>query len=218
MENLIAWPEPRLALKACECSIDSCHEAVAAELEARPMCLDHFVSISTREMDIRSACLDATPVDTAAAWSLKNFLAACAQQAEDLAQYEDTAGKMANTRLMEITRRCSELGRRLRRSPRVAASFPVWLRREDERNTWEEETWTSTVSRHGAGFVCRRSVEVNGLVVLCRRDKGYRAQARVVYSRFDAEGRRHIGVELLNGENFWDTPQPGSASLSPLSS
>src|SRR5580704_11611734 len=125
MENLIAWSEPRLALKACECSIDSCHESVAAELEARPVCVDHFVSMSAREMDIRSACLDATPIDTAAAWSLKNFLTACAQQAEDLAQHEDTGGRSAKTRLTEITRRCSELGRRLRRSPRVAASFPV---------------------------------------------------------------------------------------------
>src|SRR6202161_3141084 len=99
MENLIVWPEPRLALKACECSIDSCHEPVAAELEARPMCLDHFVSISAREMDIRSACLDATPVDTAAACSLKNFLTSCAQQAETLAQQEDACGRTAKGRL-----------------------------------------------------------------------------------------------------------------------
>jgi len=28
----------------------------------------------------------------------------------------------------------------------------------------------------------------------------------VVYSRFDSEGRRHIGVELLGREDFWDLP------------
>jgi hypothetical protein len=102
------------------------------------------------------------------------------------------------------------------RLPRLEASVPVWLRREDARHTWEEETWTSTVSRHGAGFVCRHSVEINGIVVLCRRDKGYRVQARVVYSRLDAEGRRQVGVELLGRDDFWDPPNqvPPRAILS----
>jgi hypothetical protein len=203
----IAWPESRLALKASQCSVDSCSEAVAAELENRPMCLDHFLSESLREMDLRSGCLNVLPVDTTAASALKNFLTACSLQAKELAENQEFASKLAKTRLAEITRRCSQLAQRLRRSPRVAASVPVWLRREDERNTWEEETWTSTLSRHGAGFVCRHSVEINGFVVLCRRDKGSRAQARVVYSRFDSEGRRHIGVELLDREDFWDLPK-----------
>jgi hypothetical protein len=207
MESQIAWPEPRPALVASQCSVDCCREAVAAELETRPMCLDHFLSLSVCEMDSRSACLNVTPVDTAAASALKSFLTECARQAKEIAQNEEFASKSATTRLAEITRRCSQLAQRLRRSPRVAASVPVWLRREDERNTWEEETWTSTLSRHGAGFVCRHSVEINGFVVLCRRDKGSRAQARVVYSRFDSEGRRHIGVELLDRDDFWDLPQ-----------
>ena len=42
--------------------------------------------------------------------------------------------------------------------------------------------------------------------MVCRSDKGFRAQARVVYSHLDAEGRRHIGVELLDREDFWDQP------------
>jgi hypothetical protein len=32
-------------------------------------------------------------------------------------------------------------------------------------------------------------------------------EARVVYSRFDSEGRRHIGVELLGRDDFWDPQQ-----------
>jgi hypothetical protein len=207
MESQIAWPEARPALKASECSVDNCTEAVAAELESRPVCFNHFLSVSLREMDSRSACLNVTPVNTAAAAALKNFLNACSQQASELAGNVEFADSSARARLAEITRRCSQLGRRLRRSPRVAASVPVWLRREDERNTWEEETWTSTLSRHGAGFVCRHAVEINGFVVVCRRDKGSRAQARVVYSHLDSEGRRHIGVELLDRDDFWDLPR-----------
>jgi PilZ domain-containing protein len=85
----------------------------------------------------------------------------------------------------------------------LATEVPVWLRREDSRRTWEEDTWTSTLSRHGAGFVCRHPVEIGGTVVLTRKDKGGRATARVVYSRMDSEGRQ-IGVEFIDRDDFWD--------------
>ncbi len=179
---------------------------MAAQLETRPLCLDHFLSVSTQEMEARSQCLKVKPVDTKAAAALKTFLAACVQEAEGLSGVEEFSGGPFGASLRDILRRSSQLSRSLRRSPRIFTSVPVWLRREDPRHTWEEETWTSTVSRHGAGLDCRHSVEVNGHVVLCRRDKGKRVEARVVYSRFDSEGRRHIGVELLGRDDFWDAP------------
>ena len=205
MSTQIAWPEAPRALKAGHCSIDACEEVIAAQLESRVLCLEHFLSISEQEMEQRAACLKAKPVDTAAAAALKEFLSGCSQEAETLALSEQFAG--GRSRLQGILRRSSQISRCLRRSPRISASVPVWLRREDPRHTWEEETWTSTVSQHGAGFVCRHSVEVNGHVVLYRRDKGKRVDARVVYSRFDSEGRRHVGVELLERDDFWDNPE-----------
>ena len=214
MATQIAWPEAPRALRASQCSCSGCSHTVATQLESRPLCLDHFLSVSAQEMDSRSACLRVTPVDTAAAAGLKYFLADCMQQAEILADTEELASTPHRGLLHDILRRGSQIGRSLRRSPRVSASIPVWLRREDSRNTWEEETWTSTLSRHGAGFVCRHSVEVNGRVVLCRRDKGKRMEARVVYSRFDSEGHRHIGVELLGHDDFWDASQLAPPALS----
>jgi hypothetical protein len=204
MASQIAWAEAPRALKASQCSWDGCGGSVAAQLETRPLCFDHFLSVSAQEMDSCGTCLKAKPVDTSAAAGFKIFLADCVQQAETLAAAEEFAVDPQRARLLDLLRRGSQLSRLLRRSPRIPASVPVWLRREDPRHTWEEETWTSTVSRHGAGFVCRHSVEVNGHVVLCRRDKGKRVEARVVYSRFDSEGRRHIGVELLGRDDFWD--------------
>jgi PilZ domain-containing protein len=213
MASQIAWPEAPRALKASQCCFNGCNDSVATQLETRPLCLDHFLSVSVQEMDARSACLKANPVDTAIVAGLRNFLADCVRQAETLADGGEFATGAYGDRLAGIVRRSSQLSRSLRRSPRVPSSVPVWLRREDPRHTWEEETWTSTVSRHGAGFVCRHSVEVNGHVVLCRRDKGKRVEARVVYSRFDAEGMRHIGVELLGRDDFWDAAEPDPSDL-----
>ena len=112
--------------------------------------------------------------------------------------------KSIKTRLQRALLWVSQTGRSLRRSPRSATAVPVWLRRDDSRRTWEEDTWTSTVSRHGAAFVCRHPVEIRGALILMRKDKGSRAAARVVYSRMDSEGRRQIGVELVDRDDFWD--------------
>ncbi len=92
---------------------------------------------------------------------------------------------------------------RPRRSPRRAASIPVWLRREGQVRTWEEETETRVLSRYGAGLQCRHSIESGATVAIVRKDNGQRANARVIYCRYNAQGCREIGLEFLDCENFW---------------
>ncbi len=92
---------------------------------------------------------------------------------------------------------------RPRRSPRRAGSIPVWLRREGQVRTWEEETETRVLSRYGACLPCRHSIEAGATLVIVRRENGQRANARVIYCRYNAEGCREIGIEFLNCENFW---------------
>ncbi len=106
--------------------------------------------------------------------------------------------------ILDFLLRMSQLSQRIRRSPRTTSSVAVWLRREDPHQTWHEETWTVSVSRHGAALLCRRPVEKGGTVVLCRKDKGSRAEAQVVYSLRDSEGRKQIGVQFRDPINFWD--------------
>jgi len=186
------------------CSVERCEERPAAEVNARPFCLDHFLTVSFQELQSsheRLRGMECHPADTAA---FKELLADWARQAESLIGDARFADQQTKSRLLEALLWVSHAGKTLRRSPRSATAVAVWLRREDSRRTWEEDTWTSTVSRHGAGFVCRHPVETGGKVVLTRKDKGGRAGARVVYSRMDAEGNRRIGVELIDRDDFWD--------------
>lgn len=90
-----------------------------------------------------------------------------------------------------------------RRSPRKTASIPVWLRREAHARTWEEETETQILSRHGAGLQCRHAIESGASLVVVRKDTGQRASVRVSYCRYTADGSREIGIEFLNCDNFW---------------
>lgn len=185
------------------CSVESCTDVVSAEVDSRLFCLNHFLSVSFQELQARHKRLLQKP-DAVAAAAFKEFLATWARQAEDLAQDAHFEDQQMKGRLLEVLAWISSTGKSLRRSPRTATAVPVWLRREDPRRTWEEDTWTSTVSRHGAGFVCRHPVEKGGMVILTRKDKGHRASARVIYSRIDSEGQRQIGVELVDRDDFWD--------------
>jgi hypothetical protein len=77
------------------------------------------------------------------------------------------------------------------------------LRNEELGPVWEEETETQIVSRCGAGLRCRHLVSAESIVVVVRRDTGRRAKARVRYSRYNPDGKRELGIEFIDNDNFW---------------
>jgi hypothetical protein len=91
-----------------------------------------------------------------------------------------------------------------RRSDRKTTSFPIWLRSDNVGPVWEEETETQTVSCCGAGLCCHHLVSAESMVVIVRRDTGRRAKARVRYSRHNPDGKRELGIEFIDCDNFWD--------------
>lgn len=195
-------PDAAQAVQGNFCSSEACGEPAVAEFDARRLCMEHFLVVCFQELEARNERLksNADPETD----SLRKFLNASVEQVQKLSECDRFTDSQTKSQLLEFLLRASQLSKRLRRSPRLSSTVPVWLRREDPSRTWEEETWTVTVSRHGAGLVCRHPVEAGGTVVLCRRDKGSRVQARVVYCRYDGDGRRQIGVELLDRDDFWD--------------
>lgn len=187
------------------CSIGSCADAVAAQIEAKPMCLEHFLSGSVQELETRSTAIRGQSYDSDATQSFKSLLSETAKEAQRLADHQEFSHHEIRRRLLDVVFRASHLSQQLRRSSRVPASMSVWLRREDPGRTWEEETWTSSISRHGAGLVCRHLVETGSTLVVCRKGIGERSRARVVYCKYDGDGRRQIGVEFLDRNDFWDS-------------
>jgi hypothetical protein len=102
-----------------------------------------------------------------------------------------------------------------RRSDRKATTIPIWLRNEGQGPVWEEETETEIVSRCGAGLYCRHFASPESIVVIVRRDTGKRAKARVRYSRYNPDGKRELGVEFIDSDNFWgldwNSSEPGDS-------
>jgi PilZ domain len=208
MENITETTHAvQLTTDAAHCDVEPCNEPVAAAIDGRQLCLEHFVPMCSREVEARSDILKRTPYDASATDAFKNFVSACTDQARALVEDQSVADGPVKNRLREFLRRVSQSALRLRRSPRLMSSVPIILRREDSGRTWEEETWTITVSLHGASLVCRHPVETGGSLMLSRRDRSSRVNARVVYCRYNAEGWREIGVELLDRDDFWGLAQ-----------
>jgi hypothetical protein len=204
MESQIEPVDVHQAVAEHPCGAESCGERAAAKIDMREFCATHFLSVSFEELRASHERLIAAPYDSTAMTSFRELSSIWAREAERLVEEARSSDPQTKARLMEALRWIPQAGKSLRRSPRLANAVPVWLRREDPRRTWEEDTWTTTLSRHGAGFVCRHPVDTGGMVVLTRKDKGGRAEARVVYSRLDSEGRRQVGVEMIDRDDFWD--------------
>jgi PilZ domain len=221
MQNQIASsPDLQLLHEPRWCAAASCSANAAIDFAGRSLCLEHFMPACVAEIESRNECLRNLPFDPEATAALKTLIATSARQAEALAanaltqRAEELTEQSAadarfthaqmKTSVLDFLLRLSQLSQRIRRSPRTASSISVWLRREDPHQTWHEETWTVSVSRHGAALLCRRPVEKGGKVVLCRKDKGARAEAQVVYSLRDSEGRKQIGIQFNEPINFWD--------------
>jgi hypothetical protein len=221
MENQIGIaPDIRLLLHSSPCAGASCEAAAAIDFAGQSLCAEHFLPACIAEIEARNERLRNLPFDPVATEALKTFIADCAKQVQKLAEsLDEVPVAKLDERLVEYPRytqaylkpvlldfllRMSQLSRSIRRGPRTTSSVAVWLRREDPHQTWHEETWTVSVSRHGAALLCRRPVEKGGTVVLCRKDKGSRAEAQVVYSLRDSEGRKQIGVQFRDPVNFWD--------------
>jgi len=203
-DQLASATDVRLVIEPSRCAGASCDATAAIEFDGRSLCLQHFLPTCIAELEARNERLRNLPFDAAATDAFKTFINRCAQQAEQLAADPRFTQAHTKTALLDFLLRVSRLTQQIRRSQRTDSSIAVWLRREDPHQTWHEETWTVSVSQHGAALLCRRPVEKGGTVVLCRKDKGSRATAQVVYSRRDSEGRKQIGIQFNDPVNFWD--------------
>lgn len=197
-------PDVRLVLEPSECATDFCHETAAIDFAGQRLCVEHFLPTCMLELESRSARLRELSFEPAATAAFRDFMATCAKQAEQLVADSRFTHAHEKNGLLDFLLRVSQLSQRIRRSPRKNSTVAVWLRREDPYSTWQEETWTVSVSRHGAGLICHRPVQKGGTLVLCRKDKGSRAEATVVYTMRDAEGRKQIGVQFRDPTDFWD--------------
>jgi hypothetical protein len=151
VENQIESSNLPQTIEEAVCSSGPCSEPAVADFDAKRLCTEHFLAACFQELEARNDRLKSEPADSEIV-SFRKFLSSSVEQAQRISDGPHNVDKETKTQLLEFLLRASELSKRIRRSPRLTSSVPVWLRREDPARTWEEETWTVTTSRHGAGL------------------------------------------------------------------
>jgi len=186
------------------CGFPDCKEVGAASLENRLLCREHFLLACYARLDACAQLLLERPFPETASSLVRQLATECLSQAHALASTAQALTNLERARLLDIVLWASDLTRRVRRSPRRPASFPVHLRSEEPGHPWEDDANTLCVSRYGAALECKHQVRIGETLLLVRRDTGQQTQARVLFRHSIQSGRQEIGVEFPDCGNFWD--------------
>ncbi len=188
-----------------QCCIPGCEGPVAASLEMRRFCCDHFLEACYDGLEAcsqRLGNLALTKSDDD--WADRKFLEESARQATRIAQTTDDLDHLSRARVLNILLWAADLGKRLRRSPRKAVCVRIRLRSDVWGRPWEEETQTQLLSRHGVQVECRHPAKVGETLHIVKIDSGQQAEGRVVWRRDMGAGRFQIGLEFTNAADFWN--------------
>lgn len=190
--------------EAQRCSFSGCEQVPATSLDTHPFCREHFISTCYERLDECERWLGERPFHGKRSESMRNFLTECNQQVLALNRMVENLTNLERARLSEIAQLASALGRRMRRSPRMAAFVPVRLHSKIPGHPWEEETKTRSLSRYGALLECQNPIRTGERLLVVREGTGLEADARVVWNVPKRSGRQEVAIEFLNCDNFWE--------------
>ncbi len=186
------------------CSASGCERSAAASVQARALCREHFLSTCYEQLEQCTRRLQDQKSRDTVAEGVQQFLAECAKQATDMAQTAADLDNLQRAQLLDILLWVGDVSRRLRRSARKAVHIPVRLLSDKPGRTWEEDTHTQMLSRHGAQVECQHAVDLSEILQVTRLDTGQQASARVAWHRRRPSGRIEIGLAFADTENFWN--------------
>jgi hypothetical protein len=185
------------------CRTVGCENPGVTVLENASFCCNHFIAHCYEELGTYSQMLSDHRLTETATVSARRFVQECLRQADLLENDSRNLDDSEKERLSDIILLASELGRNLRRSPRKPMTIQLLLSSEPPNGSWEEETRTQFVSRHGALVHCRHPARVDQTVMVKRLDTGQRDKARVAWLREKSVGNYELGIEFPENENFW---------------
>lgn len=190
-------------LRSERCSAPRCEQPGVATVESHFFCRAHFISTCLGHLEEYAKLREERRLGEISPESLRRFIHESARQADDIERAVRDMDNLERARLLDIIVLAAELGRHLRRSPRMVAAIPIRVRSKMPGERWEEETETRLISRYGALAKCRHSLEIDQVVRVIRIDDGRATDARVAWHQGESESSPGVGLEFLECENFW---------------
>jgi hypothetical protein len=191
-------------MKAEHCSFAGCDQAVVSSLEGEELCLEHFISVSYKQLDRHAEVHKDRYMRASDTESMRRFVHECVRQADEIEHGGKDLDHLERALIVHIIERATDLGRHLRRSPRKTASVPVRLCCDKPGGgAWKEDTETVLLSRYGASLRCSRRADPRESLQIVRLDTGKEVHARVAWQRPGGSEGSRIGIEFVDCDNFW---------------
>ena len=196
-------------MDAKSCEFRGCSRLGTSVLANRRYCGEHFIATCRAELSryfqlVQERRLVEIPRETVRKW-----IDECVREADALDRRESGLDDSLRRQLQDIILSAVELGRNLRRSPRIVAHIHLRVGAAD----WREETDTKLISRFGALITVHHPVAVNETLTVVRPDRGRAVHARVAWIHENAPQTADVGIEFLDAENFWELDWTKSAPL-----
>lgn len=182
------------------CEYRGCDRPARAVLTNRRFCGEHFITTGRSELGrflqmVQEKRLAEIPKDTVRKW-----IDECVREADALDRRDSGLDDKLRGQLQDLILSAVELGRNLRRSPRIVANIHVRIGGGE----WREETNTKLISRFGALVTVHHPVAMNEVLTVVRPDRGRAVHARVAWIHETAPQTTEVGIEFLDAENFWE--------------
>jgi len=211
LRRVISWASALLAggfilAKPTKCGIADCGQEPAASLDNSALCREHFIATCSKRLSQYEEMRKNPGLGVADTEAARRFVHECMRQADEIEHGAEELDEADRDKLLSIILSASELGRHLRRSPRKVAAIAVHLTSQRPGESWEEDTETLLLSRHGALVRCSHAAKPGQTLEMTRSDTGRKVQARVAWQRNpgpEKDGAR-LGVEFVACENFWE--------------
>ena len=187
------------------CGLAGCVNPSAVTLGNEAYCREHFMLTCYESL---AKCVDELKRKDHEyelwAETLRQSLNEIVDKATAISLTVNDLSNSERSRLLDIVLWAGDLIQKVRCGARKFKPIPVRLHFHTSNETCAEETVTREVSQRGTSLICSFPVQVGGRFVIEKMDTGERSEAIVRWRDFrDGGARPHLGIEILNRENFW---------------
>ena len=202
-------------IEATLCNWTGCSRTSEAQLAERRLCLQHFVELSSRRMNVIRRVLDDADRRRELVSDAQDFLLQVLSQTTQLATQLKLLDPKLQERLLFLSTSAADLSTRVRHSPRLSRRTSCLLRLGSDRSDVGERCSNVNISQRGACLELPSPQRSGREITLERIDTKRSAHAKVAWVKEVADGKFLAGVEILDHEDLWGLGTSLVASTKP---
>lgn len=185
------------------CAWIGCSQPPRASLDNRSLCIEHFLDLSQRSLNLLEQELEHEPGKRNFPPGIENILPQMISEISLLAVGTKLLHPDAREMLISLSVTASALHKRVLRPPRFDRHVECLVQSDAILSDLAETCFTVNVSQRGACVETQRPFAVKQVITLEQPDTGRRTKAKVIWIHEKAGTTYAVGLELLDPEDFW---------------